>query len=145
VHDDPPIPRGAKVLDSAALLQLEAQAAELDLNQRLPLAWLSEHLAPAGRHYLRPGIWHRLGHRPEVPRHLRCELLIELADGEHLNSLLDLLPGSYGQLPSVRTRDEYLAMAAMMTQARSVREWFGQVLGRGVSRLARDPSVVVRR
>jgi hypothetical protein len=123
MRDEPPVPRDSKVLDSAALLFLETQAAGLNLNQRLPLAWLDEHLAPSGKHYLRPGIWHSFSHRPEVPRHLRCELLIELAGGEHVLSLLDLLPKDYNQLPSVRSRAEFLAMATTMTQARSVRDW----------------------
>src|SRR5262249_27308515 len=43
--------------------------------------WLAENVDPAGSHYLRAVLWHRLAHRPEVSPHLRCELL-QLLDGE---------------------------------------------------------------
>jgi hypothetical protein len=123
MRDEPPVPRDAKVLDSAGLLVLENQAADLDLSQRLPRAWLDRHLAPSGKHHLRPLLWHSFSHRPELPRHLRCELLIELADGEQVLSLLDVLPEAYAPLPSVRSRDEFVSMTRTMTQARSVREY----------------------
>src|SRR5258705_1502118 len=84
VANDPPVPRQAKIIDSVSLLELEEKAAELGLNQRLPRSWLDEHLAASGRHYLRAALWHRLYHRPEVPPHLRCELILELRDGEQV-------------------------------------------------------------
>ncbi len=121
--NDPPVPRQAKIIDSASLLELEEKAAELGLNQRLPRSWLDEHLAPSGRHYLRAALWHRLYHRPEVPPHLRCELILELRDSEQVRSLLDVVPAEYERLPSVPSRSEYLQMTRQMNHARSVREW----------------------
>jgi len=123
MRHQPPVPQDAKVFDSVSLVAVETRAADLDLNQGLPHAWLDRHLAPAGNHYLRPGLWHSFSHRPDVPLHLRCELLIELADGEQVLSLLDVLPEDYDRLPSVRARAEYLAVAAKMSEARSVKEW----------------------
>lgn len=123
VPADPPVPHQVKVIDSAALRMLEEKAAQLGLNQRLPRAWLDTNLAPSGRHYLRAGLWHQLYHRPEVPPHLRCELLLELRDGEQILSLLDVMLPDYETLPSVPSRSEYLKMARQMNQARSVGEW----------------------
>jgi hypothetical protein len=117
-----PVPQQAKVLDFPSLLALEDRAAELGLNQRLPRPWLDTHLARAGQHYLRPVLWHSLRHRPEVSPHLRCELLIELHDGEHVLSAIDAMPQDYEQLPSLPSRAEYLAMARKRADARTVKE-----------------------
>lgn len=89
---DGPVPRVVKAAGTAALPALEEKAARLGLSQRLPLEWLAENIAPAGRHYLWPGILHRLSHRPEVSPHLRCELLLQVRDGEQVLSLLDVMP-----------------------------------------------------
>lgn len=123
MRNQSPVPPDAKVLDSASLLALEHRAAELGLSQRLPRTWLESHLARAGRHYLRPALWHSLSHRPEVSPHLRCELLIELHDDNHVHSLIDAMPQDYEQLPSVTTRAEYLAMADNMAAAQTVKEY----------------------
>jgi hypothetical protein len=120
---DRPLPRQVKIMDSATLLKLEQRAAALRLNQRLPPAWLSNHLAPSGSHYLWPAIWHRLVHRPEIPPHLRCELLLHLRGGEHVLSLLDVLLPDFEPLPSVRSRDECLMVDQWMRSARTVKEW----------------------
>src|SRR4051794_2584780 len=88
---DSPLPRQVKVVDSSTLLGLERKAAVLRLSQRLLPAWLSSRLEPSGSHYLWPAIWHRLGHRPEISPHLRCELLLLLRDGEQVLGLLDVL------------------------------------------------------
>lgn len=119
---DPPVPNEAKVLDSPALLRLEDTARRLELNQRLPGDWLDAHLDPGGTHYLRASLWHRLSHRADIGPHLRCELLIQLRDGEQVLSLLDVPPAEYDALRSVQTRSDYERMDQLMTTARSVRE-----------------------
>ncbi len=120
---DPPVPHEAKVLDSPALLRLEDTARRLELNQRLPGDWLDAHLDPGGTHYLRAGLWHRLSHRADIGPHLRCELLIQVQDGEQVLSLLDVPPAEYKALRSVQTRSDYERMDQLMTTARSVREY----------------------
>jgi hypothetical protein len=67
---------------------------------------VAANAAPVGTHYLRPTLWHGLSHRPDVPSHLRCELLIVLCAGESVRSLLDVLPGDFTPLPRVTSRDE---------------------------------------
>lgn len=101
---DRPVPHEAKVLDSPGLLRLADTARRLELNQRLPGEWLDAHLDLGGTHYLRAGLWHRLSHRADIGPHLRCELLIQLQDGEQVLSLLDVLPAEYSALRSVQTR-----------------------------------------
>jgi hypothetical protein len=118
-----PVPQHAKALDTSALLTLEDRAADLGLNQRLPRPWLDSHLAQAGRHYLQPVLWHTLSHRPEIRPHLRCELLIELHDGEHVLSAIDVMPQDYEQLPSLLTRANYLALERTRAGARTVKEY----------------------
>jgi hypothetical protein len=117
------VPRVLKAADTAALLALEDTAASLGLNQRLPPAWLHENVAPAGRHCLWPGIWHRLSHRPEVSPHLRCELLLQLRAGEQVLSLLDIMPADFAPLQEVTRRAEVVRVRRGMDSARSVGEW----------------------
>lgn len=78
------------------------KSASPGLSQRLLPAWLEENVAATGLHYLWPGLWHRLSHRPEVSLHLRCELLLQLRDGEQVRSLLDILPGDFEPLVTWR-------------------------------------------
>lgn len=126
---DQPVPRVVKAADTTALLALEHKAWSLDLNQRLLPAWLDENVAPTGMHYLWPGLWHRLSHRPEVSPHLRCELLLQLRDGEQVLSLLDIMPADYGPLLTVASRSEVLRVRHTMDMARSVREWTEEHVG----------------
>ena len=120
---DPPVPLIVKTADTPALLALEDTAASLGLNQRLLPAWLDENVAPAGRHYLWPAIWHRLSHRPEISPHLRCELLLQLRDGEQVLSLLDIMPADLESLASVTSHAEVARVRQGMDSARSVRDW----------------------
>jgi len=127
---DPPVPRLVKAADTKALLALEDKAASLGLSQRLLPAWLGENVAPAARHYLWPGIWHRLSHRPEVSPHLRCELLLQLRGGEQVLSLLDIMPADFEPLLTVASRSEVLRVRHRMDLARSVREWTEEHVGK---------------
>ena len=120
---DPPVPRVVKAADTQTLLALEDTAASLGLGQRVLLAWLDENVAPTGLHYLWPGFWHRLSHRPEVSPRLRCELLLHLRGGEQVRSLLDIMPADFEPLPTVASRSEVLRVHHRMDSARSVREW----------------------
>ncbi|MFI1386645.1 hypothetical protein [Embleya sp. NPDC020886] len=92
---DDAVPRELKVLDTAALLGLEEQAARLRLNQRLDPAWVQANTAPAGTHYLWPLLWTSTPHRPHLPRQLRCELLVVLRTGDRVRSLLDVVPDDF--------------------------------------------------
>jgi hypothetical protein len=126
---DPPVPRVVKAADTQALLALEDTAAILGLSQRLLPAWLEENVAATGLHYLWPGLWHRLSHRPEVSPHLRCELLLQLRDGEQVLSLLDIMPADFQPLVTVASRSEVLQVRHRMDSARSVREWTEEQAG----------------
>jgi hypothetical protein len=79
--------------------------------------------APDGTHYLWPALWHNLSHRPEVPRHLRCELLITLHTGDRVMSLLDVLPDDFTPLSRVTSRGEGMQVSQLFDRAPSVREW----------------------
>ncbi|MFF3766379.1 hypothetical protein ACFYYR_20175 [Streptomyces sp. NPDC001922] len=117
------LPRELKVVDTASLLALEEEAQALGLSQGLKPEWVAAHAAPAGLHCLCPAIWHSLRHRPELPRHLRCELLIELRSGERVMSLLDVLPDTFAPLPRARSRDEAERFVRLWESASSVRDW----------------------
>ncbi|GHE74546.1 hypothetical protein GCM10018785_48410 [Streptomyces longispororuber] len=103
---DQPLPREVKVIDSASLFRLEERAYDLGLSQRLDPAWVQAHAAPDGAHYLWPALWHCLAHRPDVPRQLRCELLITLRTGDRVVSMLDVLPDDFTPLPRVSSGEE---------------------------------------
>lgn len=122
MDSDQPLPRGVKVVDTATLLRLEERAGELGLNQRLDPAWVTAHAAPEGAHYLWPALWNSLSHRPDVPRQLRCELLITLRGGERVMSLLDMPPDEFTPLPRVTSREEGLRVGRLLDRAPSVRE-----------------------
>ncbi|TYK43331.1 hypothetical protein FXF68_39200 [Actinomadura decatromicini] len=112
-----------RVLDTASLVGLEARAWGLGLSQRLDPEWVRATAAPDGVHYLWPALWHDLSHRPDVPRHLRCELLISLRAGERLKSLLDVLPDDFAPLPVLASREEVMEAGRRWENATSVREW----------------------
>ncbi|MFB7836920.1 hypothetical protein [Streptomyces sp. NPDC056056] len=120
---DPPVPREVKRLDTAALLALEERALELVLNQRLDPGWVEEHAASDGTHYLWPAVWNHLAHRPEVPRQLRCELLLALRGGQHVMSLLDMLPEDFAPLPRVTSRDEGMRVSRLLDESPTVWQW----------------------
>ncbi|WP_432095552.1 hypothetical protein [Streptomyces sp. bgisy100] len=120
---DPAPPRELKVIDTASLLALEEEAQAFALSQRLKPEWVAAHAAPAGVHHLCPAIWHSLRHRPGLPRHLRCELLIELRSGERVMSLLDVLPDTFAPLPRARSREEAERFVRLWGSVPSVGEW----------------------
>ncbi|MET9542806.1 hypothetical protein ABZY16_35810 [Streptomyces sp. NPDC006553] len=123
---DQPVPREVKRLDTASLLALEERALGLALNQRLDPVWVEAHAASDGRHYLWPALWNSLPHRPEVPRQLRCELLIALRDGQHVMSLLDVLPEDFAPLPRVTSRDEGMCVSRLLDDSPTVWQWLSE-------------------
>ncbi|MET9484811.1 hypothetical protein [Streptomyces sp. NPDC006638] len=131
---DQPLPREPKAVDSALLLRLEERACDLGLSQRLDPVWVQANTAPDGTHYLWPTLWHSLSHRPDVPRQLRCELLITLRAGDRVRSLLDVLPDDFTPLPKVTSREEDIQVSQLFNRAPSVREWLLRE-GKGSDRL----------
>ncbi|SEQ99964.1 hypothetical protein [Streptomyces radiopugnans] len=123
MNSDQSLPRELKAIATASLLELEERALDLGLSQRLDPSWVAVNAAPAGVRYLWPVLWHDLSHRPDVPAHLRCELLIALYTGERVRSLLDVLPGDFASLPRVTSRDEGMEVGRLLDSAPSVREW----------------------
>lgn len=120
---DQPLPREVKVIDSASLFRLEERACSLSLNQRLDPAWVQANAAPDKTHYLWPALWNSLSHRPDVPRQLRCELLITLRSGDRVVSWLDVLPEDFTPLPRVTSREEVMKVSQLLDRSPSVREW----------------------
>ncbi|MBT2430398.1 hypothetical protein J7F02_33640 [Streptomyces sp. ISL-112] len=118
-----PLPRELKAVDSASLFRLEERACDLGLSQRLDPAWVRANAAPDGTHYLWPALWHTLSHRPDVPRHVRWELLITLRTGDRVLSLLDVIPDDFAPLPKVTSRDEGMQVRRLLDRAPSVRGW----------------------
>ncbi|MET8439061.1 hypothetical protein ABZV61_41660 [Streptomyces sp900116325] len=117
------LPRELKAVDSASLFRLEERASDLGLSQRLDPVWVQANAAPDGTHYLWPALWHGLSHRPDIPRQLRCELLITLGAGDRVRSLLDVLPDDFSPLPKVTSREEGMQVSPLFDRAPSVREW----------------------
>lgn len=120
---DQPLPRELKAVDSSSLFRLEERACDLGLSQRLDPAWVQAIAVPDGTHYLWPALWHSLSHRPDVPRQLRCELLITLRAGGRVASLLDVLPDDFTPLSRVASREEGIHVSQLLEHAPSVREW----------------------
>ncbi|KES02893.1 hypothetical protein BU52_33550 [Streptomyces toyocaensis] len=129
MNSDEPVPRELKVLDTTSLVRLEERACELSLNQRLDPAWVQANAAPDGTHYLWPALWHSLSHRPDVPRQLRCELLISLRGGDRVVSWLDVLPDGFTPLQRVASREEGMQVSRLLDSSPSVKDW---LLGKGV-------------
>ncbi|MGW7052916.1 hypothetical protein [Streptomyces sp. NPDC054887] len=123
MYFEQPLPREVKVIDSASLFRLQERAGGLGLSQRLNWAWVRANAAPDGTHYLWPALWHSLSHRPEVPRHVRWEVLITLRAGDRVLSLLDVIPDDFTPLPMVTSRDEGMQVRRLLDRAPSVREW----------------------
>ncbi|MFB6839927.1 hypothetical protein [Streptomyces sp. NPDC056361] len=123
MHADQPVPREVKVIDSASLVRLEQRAYELSLNQRLDPGWVRANVAPDGAHYLWPAVWNSLPHRPDVPRQVRCELLITLRAGDRVMSLLDVLPDDFTPLPRLTSRQKGMEVSQLLDSVPSVREW----------------------
>lgn len=82
--------------------------------------------APGGTHYL----WHTLSHRPDVPDHVRWELLITLRSGDRVVSWLDVIPDNFTPLPRMTSREEGMQVRQLLDQAPSVREWLLRESGR---------------
>ncbi|MFK0017427.1 hypothetical protein [Streptomyces sp. NPDC091027] len=120
---DQPVPREVKVMDSASLYRLAERAHGLSLNARLDPSWVQAKVAPDGTHYLWPALWNSLSHRPDVPRQLRCELLITLRAGDRVASWLDVLPDDFSPLPRVTSREEGMQVSRLLDRSPSVREW----------------------
>lgn len=95
----PPLPRELEAVGSASLFRLEKRACDLGLSQRLDPAWARGNAAPDGTPHLWPALWPSLSHRPDVPRHLRCELSITPRAGDRVLSPLDVLPDGFAPLP----------------------------------------------
>ncbi|WP_328399227.1 hypothetical protein OHS70_20410 [Streptomyces sp. NBC_00390] len=117
------LPREVKAIDTASLLRLEERADELGFNQRLDPAWVMANAAPDGTHYLWPALWNSLSHRPDIPRQLRCELLLTLRAGERVTSLLDMLPDDFTPLPRVTSCEEGMQFSRLLDRVPSVGEW----------------------
>ncbi|MCG7523379.1 hypothetical protein MHW47_02820 [Streptomyces sp. OfavH-34-F] len=118
-----PLPREVKVIDSASLFRLEERAEVLGLSQRLDPTWVRANVAPGDTHYLWPAMWHTLSHRPDVPDHVRWELLIALRTGGRVVSMLDVIPDDFVPLPKVTSREEGMQVRQLLDRSPSVREW----------------------
>lgn len=127
---DHSLPRELKPVDSASLFRLEERAWDLGLSQRLEPAWVRAHAAPDGTHYLWPALWHSQSHRPHIPRHLRCELLIALGPEDRVVSLLDVLPDDFAPLTRVISREKVTEVRQLLDHAPSVREWASRSRGK---------------
>ncbi|MBV7251916.1 hypothetical protein KQH21_03695 [Streptomyces sp. IpFD-1.1] len=123
MNADRPLPSELKAVDSATLLRLQQRARDLGLSQRLDATWVRANAQPDGTHHLWTAFWHELSHRQDIPRQLRCELLIALGTGVRVRSLLDVLPADFTPLPRVTAREEGLRVARLADRAPSVREW----------------------
>lgn len=117
-----PLPREVKAIDSASLFRLEEREGDLGLSQRLDPTWVRANVAPGGTHYLWPALWHTLSHRPDVPDHVRWELLITLRTGDRVVSRLDVVPDDFTPLPKVTSHEEGMQVRQLLDQAPSVRE-----------------------
>ncbi|MEV7508492.1 hypothetical protein AB0O42_09345 [Streptomyces sp. NPDC089922] len=117
---DQPVPREVKVIDTASLCRLEERARDLDLNSRLDPSWVRANAAPDGTHYLWPAVWNSLSHRPDVPRQLRCELLMTLRAGDRVVGWLDVLPDDFAPLPRVTSRAEGMQVSRLLDHSPAV-------------------------
>ncbi len=121
-HSGQPLPREVKVIGTASPLMLEERACGLSLNQRSDPAWVRANAAPEGSHCWWPALWNSLSHRPDIPRQLRCELLLTLRSGEPVMSLLDMLPDAFVPLPRVTSREEGMRVSRLRDRVPTVRE-----------------------
>lgn len=117
-----PLPRELRAVGSAKLFRLAERACDLGLSQRSAPAWVRRNAVPDGTHYVWPTLWHSLFHRPDVPRQLRCELLITLRGGDRVRSLPDVLPDAFARLPKVTSCEEGMRVSQLLDRAPSVRE-----------------------
>ncbi|WP_255306098.1 hypothetical protein [Streptomyces sp. Wb2n-11] len=124
-----------KVIGTASLLMLEERACELSLDQRSDPAWVRANAAPEGSHHLWPALWNSPSHRPDIPHRLRCELLLTLRSGEHVMSLLDILPDAFVPLPRVTSREEGVRISRLLDRVPTVREWLLREGGGSAGRL----------
>ncbi|MER8039904.1 hypothetical protein [Streptomyces hydrogenans] len=122
MSSDPPVPREVKAVDTASLLALEERAYALRLNSRSDPALLRAHVAPGGTHYLWPALWNGPAHRSDVPRQLRCEVLIALRTGERVVGWLDVLPDDFAPLPRVTSRAVGREVARLLDRVPQLRD-----------------------
>ncbi|MGW0547585.1 hypothetical protein [Streptomyces altiplanensis] len=115
--------REVKGIGTASLLMLEERACELSLSQRSDPAWVGANAAPEGSHCLWPARWNSLSHRPDIPRRLRCGLLLTLRSGERVMSLPGMLPDAFVPLPRVTSREEGRRVGRLLDRVPTVREW----------------------
>ncbi|QMU73457.1 hypothetical protein [Streptacidiphilus sp. P02-A3a] len=119
----PTLPRTVRAVDSAQLLDLAQEAAIHGFSQRLPVAWLQEHLAAEATHYLVPTLVQRLRHRPEVPLQWRCRQLLTVTTGEQIWGLLDILPDTFDKLPETLDTASKKDVVHRIGQVVTQREW----------------------
>ena len=117
------LPRTVLGVNSALLLELEAEAVDLGFSQRLPPEQLDPHLAPDAIHYLFPALVHILDHLPDVSPQWRCEALLTMNDDTQVLSLLDVLPATFTRLPETLTRAQKTEAVQRMRQAPSIGSW----------------------
>jgi hypothetical protein len=112
-------------VDTITVLDLEGEADEHDLSQRLSREWLASRISGNGPHYLRPSLVHQLSHRPDANPQWRCEVLITMRDGEQVLSILDVLPQSFERLSDDLSPSEKRTIAKHMNsgKVRAVKEW----------------------
>ncbi|MEU2759647.1 MULTISPECIES: hypothetical protein [unclassified Streptomyces] len=119
----PLLPRTVRAVDTAQLLDLAQEAAMHGFSQRLPVDWLREHLAAEATHYLFPTIVQRLTHRLEMPLQWRCRQLLTVTTGEQILGLLDVLPGTFVNIPETLDTASKKDIVGRIERAVSVREW----------------------
>ncbi|MEV8395309.1 MULTISPECIES: hypothetical protein [unclassified Streptomyces] len=119
----PPLPRTVRAVDTAQLLDLAQEAAMHGFSQRLPVAWLQEHLAAEATHYLIPTLVQHLRHRPEMPVQWRCQQLLTVSTGEQIWGLLDVLPDTFDKIPETLNAASKKDIVSRIGQAVTQREW----------------------
>ncbi|MFI7691911.1 hypothetical protein ACIBQ6_22780 [Nonomuraea sp. NPDC049655] len=118
------IPRTVKVVNTAELIHLDDEARVCGLNRQHGAGWLAEHADPEAAHYLWPAFVHRLNRRPEYSPHWRCMLLLALRDGQHVFSLLDVLPATFYRLPETLDCETKAQVVERLSgQIQTVAEW----------------------
>jgi hypothetical protein len=100
----PPLPRDAnvlKALDSEAVLALHEEAGRLRLGLGKGGPWMRAHLDSTATHYLFPDPADYYWPDPAAGRNWwQCRLLLRMADGEQVTSILAVLPDTFLALPS---------------------------------------------
>ena len=109
-----PLPRPARALksiDTATVERLDALGRSETVDGAAAQLWLSAHLARDAEHFIFPDPYKH--HWPEPGRPTwECSLLLRMADGEQVRSMVRLLPDDFVALPSTlpRLRQRRLAL-----------------------------------